>query len=82
MCGGGRGGADGGYDCSNLTSCAYETVGVTISGNDQDQYEDPKFEHVSLDQAVPGDILWKQRTCWNVHWRKRICACSLSRRVY
>lgn len=64
---GGRGGASGGYDCSNLTSCAYETVGITISGNDQDQYEDPQFEHVPVEQAVPGDILWHQRTCWNVY---------------
>lgn len=64
---GGRGGESGGYDCSNLTSCAYETVGITISGNDQDQYEDPQFEHVPVEQAVPGDILWHQRTCWNVY---------------
>ncbi len=45
------------FDCSGLTRWCYAQVGISIPGTSSTQYSG--MQHVSLSNAVPGDVLWK-----------------------
>jgi peptidoglycan DL-endopeptidase CwlO len=45
------------FDCSGLTQWCYAQVGISIPGTSSTQYAG--MQHISLSNAVPGDVLWK-----------------------
>lgn len=46
-----------GLDCSGLTQYCYSQAGISIPRNSEDQHA--AGQSVPLNQALPGDILWK-----------------------
>ena len=53
-------GDDNVFDCSSLTQwCYVKTYGKWIGHTTFSQNENPEGEHVSLDKALPGDVLFR-----------------------
>ena len=46
------------WDCSNLTSAAYRTVGVTISPGSQQQWTEVMDRRIPRSQIQPGDLVY------------------------
>jgi len=45
-------------DCSGLVMHCYAQAGVTLSHSSWDIHNDSRFEQVSPEDAIPGDVLW------------------------
>lgn len=56
------------FDCSGLTSWAYSQVGITVPHQSEQQKNSADYVK-PVSEAVPGDILWKSRTCWFIYRR-------------
>lgn len=54
---GGDGAHEGGYDCSGLVKAAYAQVGISLPRTSGEQGK--RGARVSVSEAQPGDILWK-----------------------
>jgi hypothetical protein len=45
-----------GYDCSGFVQMIYRQMGVTLSRNSKDQFQDPRFVDIEDKDARPGDL--------------------------
>ena len=56
------------FDCSGLTSWCYGVAGLSLPRTAQQQYD--AMQHITLDEAVPGDLVFFTNTTnsWNLSW--------------
>lgn len=47
-----------GYDCSGFTQMLYQEMGISLPRDSKDQFTDPQFKSVSMDQLQPGDLIF------------------------